>query len=612
MAGGINGKLVDVFAKITALHNRNNFSLAIIVGDLFAAEATSEDEANIAALLKGDIKIPLPTYFALGRHSLPASVVEKLEENSGELCENLYFLGKRTTIKTSEGVRIVALGGSLDTNLTVGTSKDKYTPFYSGGDASALKGANTADILITSDWPHGIETGSKAVKPALTGDEAVPATHHILADLCSALKPRYHFSTSPFFYEREPFFHPPTDPSDPNTTYPTTRFLSLAPFGNSSKQKWIYAFSLTPSESAPVAIPPGTTASPFTFSKKRSAPAASQAEAFSRFASSHHGSSGRPNKRGRRNEPPPGPDSCFFCLSNPNLATHLITSIGSDAYLTTAKGPLLTSSTLSTLAPALACPAHILIIPLAHSPTLSSIPDLTARAGTMAEMRRYRHALDAMVLKVGEGRLGSVCWEVSRGGGVHAHWQWVPLAQTTIQKGLVEAGMKVEAENEGWGDVKWSKKMLSGDDTVAENEENDVLSERGDVFRVWVWNPTNTTKTETETSENIKPEATDTINIKPETSDVQIKKEPTASSPPRPSSTPTSSPGTTTLLTLPIPSTIRFNVQFGRRVLAKLLGLEKRMNWQDCGQSEEEETQEADAFKEVFKAFDFSLGEDEE
>jgi len=601
--GGVNGKFIDVFTKISALHAKNNFSLAIIAGDLFAADTTDDDDANVASLLKGDIEVPLPTYFALGKNSLPASVVEELEENSGELCENLYFLGKRTTIKTSEGLRIVALGGSLDTNLTVGTSKDKYTPFYSGGDASALKGANTPDILITSDWPHGIETGSKALKPTPSDDVTAPATHHILSDLCSALKPRYHFSTSPFFYEREPFFHPPTDPTDPNTTYPTTRFLSIAPYGNTSKEKWIYAFSLTPSESAPVTIPPGTTASPFTLSRKRSAPAASttsQAEAFSRFASTQHNSSGRPHKRGRRNEPPPGPDSCFFCLSNPNLATHLITSIGGDAYLTTAKGPLLTASTLKTLAPALACPAHILIIPLAHAPTLASIPDPVARAGTMAEMRRYRHALNAMVQQAGQGKLGSVCWEVSRGGGVHAHWQWAPLAQSTIERGLVEAGMKVEAENEGWGDVKWTKRKLDEGE-----QEDEILSERGDVFRVWVWTPASDAS-----SSDVKTETNDDkTKTETETNSTKIKTEPSSSQLSNPP--PQSPSGTTTLLSMPIPSSIRFNVQFGRRVLAKLLGLEKRMNWQDCGQSEEEETQEAEAFKEVFKEFDFSLEGDE-
>ena len=596
----MNGAFLDVFKKISALHAKNAFALAIVAGDLFTnpEDATSEDEANIDALLSGSVTIPLPTYFALGKHSLPTKVIEKLEENHGELCEHLYFLGKRTTIKTSEGLRVVALGGTLDPNLAVGTSKDKYTPFYSGGDASALKGANTADILITSEWPFGIELGSKVPMPS---DEAPPAAHHVLAELNTALKPRYHFSTSPFFYEREPFFHPPEDNTDANATYPTTRFISLAPFGNANKQKWIYAFTLTATPDASVTIPPGSTASPFAFaSKKRPAAALpDQAQSFTRFAGSSSHTHSRPHKRGRRNEPPPGPDSCFFCLSNPNLATHLIVSIGTDAYLTTAKGPLTTSSTLAAHAPSLNSPGHILIIPLAHSATLASVPEAAARLATMREMRRYRHALDAMVLEKGKGKLGSVCWEVSRGSGVHAHWQWLPVKREMIEKGLVEAGMKVEAGNEGW-DVQWERKVLeeekekekgkdleggdAGTETAegsgekngvgaAEQAELDILTDPRDAFRVWTWLPSSSTTT-------------------------------TSSS-----TTSSSNGGTTTLLTLPLSSSFRFDVQFGRRVLAKLLGLEARRDWRDCGQTEAEEEADAGAFKKAFEKWDWTLEE---
>ena len=59
---------------------------------------------------------------------------------------------------------------------------------------------------------------------------------------------------------------------------------------------------------------------------------------------------------------------------------------------------------------------------------------------------------------------------------------------------------------------------------------------------------------------------------------------------------------------LPLSEGFRFDLQFGRRVMAKLLGLEGRMNWRDCGQSDEEK-RDAEAFKEAFKKFDFSLEE---
>lgn len=570
----MHGKFKEVFQKISALHAKNAFALAIIAGDLFAdpQEGNAEDEADIDALLSGSITIPLPTYFALGKHSLPPKVITKLEDNENEICENLHYLGKRTTIKTSEGIRIVALGGTLDANLTVGTSKDNFTPFYSGGDASALKGASTCDILITSEWPHGITTGSKVSKPA----DDTPSAHHVLSELTSTLKPRYHFSTSSFFYEREPFFHPPADATDANATYPITRFLSLASFGNATKAKWIYAFTLDPTAAPSVVIPPGTTASPFAFSGGKKRPLPDQAASFSRFAPHSH-SAGRPSKKGRRNEPRPGPDNCFFCLSSPTLATHLITSIGTDAYLTTAKGPLSTKDFFSRISPQINFPAHILIIPLAHAATLGAVPEAEARTATSKEMRRYRDALNKMVLDAAKGKLGTVCWEVSRGEGIHTHWQWVPLQTDIIQKGLVEAAVKVESENEGWTEhVKWEKVVLekgeqhdvetkgsSATTEAAITKELAILTDRGDCFRIWTWLP-----------------------------------------PTSPNTT-----GTTTLLTLPLTSAFRFDLQFGRRVLAKLLGLETRFNWRDCGQSEEEETAEAEAFKKEFEKYDFSLRE---
>ncbi len=91
---------------------------------------------------------------------------------------------------------------------------------------------------------------------------------------------------------------------------------------------------------------------------------------YSRFnnSTSHPDRHYRPHKRAKRG-PPPGPSECFFCLSNPNLTTHLITSIANNTYLTTARGPLSTSTTY----PSLLFPYHILIIPLSYSLILHSI-----------------------------------------------------------------------------------------------------------------------------------------------------------------------------------------------------------------------------------------------
>lgn len=534
MIGAVNGQLTAVFGKLSALHAKNNFAFALIVGDLFAApEISAPDHADqLQQFIDGKLEVPLPTYFALGRRALPNEVVERLSANSGELCPNLYFLGRRTTVKTSEGVKIVALGGAHASAVEDKSSQTEYSPLHTPEDVKVLRGANTADILVTSEWPADIRTGSKA---AFSGENHV--SQQDIVELCTVLKPRYHFSASDAFLEREPFFHAQEEET---SGYQITRFLSLAPYGNSNKQKWIYAFSLDTSATPPTTIPAGTTASPLTFAiKKRKAPAADP-QAFSRFGNGESG----PRQRGKkRQRMPPNPSECFFCLSNSNVATHLITSIGNSSYVTTAKGPLSTSETFSTLG----FPSHMLIIPLEHSPTLAMIQDSESRKETIVEMHRYRLALQQMLTaRSGSApeaeKLGAVTWEINRAGGVHVHWQFLPVPQDLINRGLVEAAFRVEAENESYPAFETS--------TVS----TDVAAE-GDCVKVTIWSPDTEEKT----------------------------------------------------MILPLDSSFRFDLQFGRRVLAKLLGLENRSHWQDCGQSEADETKDADTFKEAFKPYDFSL-----
>ena len=530
----------EVFEKISKLHAKNAFSLALVLGDLFAdpATASTEDDDSLLSLLNGKITIPLPTYFTVGKHALPPSVLEKLESDE-DVCENLYYLGKRSTTKTSEGLRIVALGGTLDTGLTA-VSKDRFLPIHTEGDTKALHGTNSADILVTSNWPSSIRSNSAVKSPEGARE---PVYEQGVADLCSALKPRYHFSTSDeFFYEREPFFHLTSD-GKPDTES-ITRFLSLAGFNNPAKQKWLYAFSIDPNAAPPTTLQAGTTVSPLSTSKKRKT-LPDQEQSFSRFSGSSHGHNDY-HRGAKRHKAPPGPGECFFCLSNPKLATHLITSIGNDAYLTTAKGPLSTATTY----PNVSYPAHILIIPLSHSPTIASIAPPETRHSTYQEMNRYREALQNMLRAQSSGTLGAVTWEVSRSDGIHIHWQILPVSADLVRRGLVEAAFKVEAENEKYPVFK-AKNIGDGED------------QSEDLFRVWIWS-----------SEDSKFEGNNVVEKQ---------------------------------LVLPLSPDFRFDLQFGRRVMAKLLGLEKRLLWRDCSQSDEEEKRDAELFKEAFKGFDFSL-----
>lgn len=51
---------------------------------------------------------------------------------------------------------------------------------------------------------------------------------------------------------------------------------------------------------------------------------------------------------------------CWFCLSSPNVESHLIISVGENCYCALAKGPLVQD--------------HVLVIPVEHSPNTLSLP----------------------------------------------------------------------------------------------------------------------------------------------------------------------------------------------------------------------------------------------
>lgn len=493
-------------------------------------------------MISGNIVVPLCTYFTIGDIQLPELIIDKIRENE-EIVPNLHFLGKRSTVKTSEGVRIVTLGGKLDNNSSDGKSSDLYSPFHTIGDAKALYGTDTVDILLTTLWPASIRNHSKI---QLLENQISPVGHEHISALCSHLKPRYHFSVTPtLFFEREPFFHQST-PGQLDSRA-VTRFISLSAFG-APKQKSFYAFVLSTVVDPNVPLPIGTTASPWTLEQKLNKRQAIDPEPLlNNGFNKTRRKSGKekfPNKKGHRSFRL-SPDECFFCLSNPNLETHLVSSIGEDAYTTIAKGPLTTSKINEHFG--INFPAHLLIIPLAHSPTLASIPEEdNIREKTFIEMIQYRKALQDMISKVSKNKLGAVTYEISRTKGVHTHWQFIPVPVTFISKGLVEAAFKMEAENLSYPAFE-----------VREPEPN--FSDEN-FFRIWIWTPPNEESPQ----------------------------------------------GHTQCLTMSICEDLRFSLQFGRIVLAKLLGIEDRIQWRECMQSKEEERSDNEKFKAAFKEFDFT------
>ncbi|KAL7276312.1 hypothetical protein RUND412_000726 [Rhizina undulata] len=541
VVGATNGCFEEAFTKVSTLHAKNSFSLALITGDLFGEPSSTSptEEEDIQRLLRGEIQVPLPTYFTLGQYSLPTAVEEKISKTSGEVCDNLFFLGKKSVLTTSDGIRMVALGGRLDANL-IGVSKNDSeeadaAPFYSAEDVKALKGANNADLLITYEWPESVDHNSAKELPA---DERTKGVS-VVAELANALRPRYHFAAGgEQFWEREPYRNSIRGKEN-SKDLRITRFLGVADWGNLKKAKALYAFSINVKETSAIA-PARTTPSPYKFEeatgRKRGREATDGSGTFFWGDQSGGGDRGVSKRgrgrgrlgRGREARPAPvGPESCFFCVSNPTIEKHLIVSIGNESYLTTAKGPLTRASSNPKTLP---FSSHILIIPLAHSPEISSMEDEASRSATLEEMTNYRLALERM-LKTRE--CGAVTFEISRSTGVHCHWQVIPVPEDKL--GEVEKAFQDEAEN----------------DKLGAFEQREVEKTEGDYFRIWI-------------------------------------------------------SGMDCAYVLKLPPMSYFDLQFGRRVLAKLMGLQN-VHWKDNPQTHTEEVDDAKAFKAAFRPFDFSL-----
>lgn len=100
---------------------------------------------------------------------------------------------------------------------------------------------------------------------------------------------------------------------------------------------------------------------------------------------------------------PPSSGPCWFCLSSPDVGTHLVVSVGEQCYCALAKGPIMQG--------------HVLVLPIEHFPSTVSLPD-----DTIAEMRKYKNALRACYESQGSTIIVFERYIQLR-AGTHAHLQ---------------------------------------------------------------------------------------------------------------------------------------------------------------------------------------------
>ncbi|XP_054688169.1 CWF19-like protein 1 isoform X1 [Grus americana] len=380
--GDVEGRLEALFGRVRAIQGKSGrFDMLLCVGNFFG----STSETEWAEYRTGAKKAPIPTY-VLGANN--QETVNYFPDVSGcELAENITYLGRRGLYSGTSGLQIAYLSGT--------ESQDEPAPAYSfsAKDVTELKTSllstpnfKGVDILLTSPWPRDVGTFANSAGEI----DTKKCGSKLVSDLAASLKPRYHFAAlEKAYYERLPYRNHTVLQETPQHV---SRFIALADVGNTSKKKYLYAFSIVPMSlmdpAELVKQPQDVTENPYQKLRKEAqktkAPVCAEEEPACQFffdLSKHQGkkrpSSGKEsgNSQPKQAKKPPQPTGpCWFCLASPEVEKHLVVSIGTHCYLALAKGGLL--------------PDHVLILPIGH---YQSVVDLSSEV--VEEVTKYKSAL---------------------------------------------------------------------------------------------------------------------------------------------------------------------------------------------------------------------------
>ncbi|XP_039276496.1 CWF19-like protein 1 [Nilaparvata lugens] len=422
ICGDVNGKFKTVFARVESINKKNGpFSYLLCVGNFFGNNAKDwEPYAN------GSIEVPVPTYILGPNNEKHVSFYANADR--GQLAPSVVYLGKRGVLNTISGMRIAYLSG-------VEGDKKEYT--FTKEDIvqvrdSCIKGQPSyrgVDFLLTSPWPSDIcNLDEKAVKNP-------PAGSSLLSWLAVQIKPRYHIcGLEGFYYERSPYKN-----LDAGHGIHCTRFVALAGVGNAEKRKYMLALSVTPIDVMNVIeLQQQTTDQtelPYAgaaLSSRCGGGGTDDAHAqffYDMSTSDGGGASGRKRRHDgsdKRQRPTFDQDKCWFCLASPEVEKHLVISIGTEVYLALAKGGLV--------------PDHLLILPVAHHQSTSSVPSTVSD-----EIKQFKSALK----KYFKSKRKAVVFFERNYKTSHLQIQVVPvpIGATEILKAEFEAGAEMENFN---------------------------------------------------------------------------------------------------------------------------------------------------------------------
>ncbi|QLL34306.1 hypothetical protein HG536_0G01650 [Torulaspora globosa] len=242
------------------------------------------------------------------------------------------------------------------------------------------------------------------------------------------------------------------------------------------------------------------------------------------------------------------PSDCHFCFTNPNVEDHMFVSIGNHAYLTTAKGPL------SVPSGDMDFHGHCLIVPIKHIPKLNMGQEEFFESALRKELTSY----ELSVVKMNHRKfdMSTVVFEIHSDQTIHFHKQIIPVPKYLIMRFQDALDRQVYLNNERYTtNAKMNFQVFSS----SENQEyKEIIGDsKKNFFQFTVY----------ETSQDEPLIYLSQFNVND-----------------------------------------RLDLQFGRRVVAFLMRLPKRINWSSpvCKQSKEQEIDEVKKFQKGYSAFDIA------
>jgi len=383
VAGDVEGNITQLFKRVETVNKKAGpFEMLLCVGSFFGPGNLGWTDYK-----SGRVKVPLPVYI-LGPNT--ATELICYPDLAGcELAENIIYLGRQGSFTTREGLKIAYLSGVQAEDI-LNTKDYNYTGTNLNKLESNLKWDDTryqgVDILLTNDWPKGISnfTSCHQCVDDLTLGSPLVSRLGLLA------RPRYHFAAiQGQYYERQPYRN---HSAGAEMTRHVTRFIALAKVGNCEKQKWLYAFNITPMVTCPrtelVVQPQGVTDLPY---REEHITVQGTIEKKSQFffdmnAKMEDDGNGRKRKHsgGGTQGETQGQGSCWFCLSSAEVEKHFIVSVGNYCYLALPKGGLTDD--------------HVLILPIGHHANQGELPEEVE-----AELTKFKSALRKMYKRHGKG-----------------------------------------------------------------------------------------------------------------------------------------------------------------------------------------------------------------